>query len=133
MIETNTLSDTNSEQLIESHRRLGESVCARLQQEIDKLGFLPGDRPAPPCYADADFSVVIDPYSGKQDLTGHWFDSKRSKIGSIQFHAGGTFFAEYDVVKPHPRKPQWFVEAVCAWGRADNIKSEPKLLAALGS
>jgi hypothetical protein len=125
------MSGNTLERLRETYRCLGESVCARLQQEIDKLGFPPGEPPSRPCFADAAFAVVVDPYSGEADLTGHWYDAKRMKIGSIQFHAGGTFFAEYDVVKPHPAKPQWFVEGVSAWGRADNIKSEPKLLAAL--
>jgi hypothetical protein len=33
------------------------------------------------------------------------------------------------VVKPHPKKSKWFVEGVSAWGKAENIKAEPKLLA----
>jgi hypothetical protein len=117
-------------ELRESYRILGESVCARLQQEIDKLG-LPAGIIAAPCYADAAFTVVIDPYTGERDLAGYWYDARHVKIGSLQFHAGGTFFAEYDVARPHPCKPQWFVECVNAWGTADHIKSEPKLLRAL--
>jgi hypothetical protein len=117
--------------LREIHRPRGETVCAKLNREIDRLGFPSGEALARPSYADAEFSVVVDPYTGEQDLTGYWYNAKRMKIGSIQFHAGGTFFAEYDVVKPHPGKPQWFVEGVSAWGKADNIKSEPKLLAAI--
>lgn len=119
------------EYLREAYRRLGETVCARLNREIDLLGFPPGEAVVRPSYTEAAFSVVIDPYTGEQDLTGHWYDAKRMKIGSIQFHAGGTFYAEYDVVKLHPRKPQWFVESINVWGTADSIKSEPKLLAAL--
>jgi hypothetical protein len=44
-------------------------------------------------------------------------------------NSDGTFYAEYDVVKPHPEKAKWFVEGVTAWGKADQIKSEAKLLA----
>lgn len=119
------------ESMREAYRGLGERVCERLQHEIDKLGFPAGDVIAKPGYEDAAFSIVVDPYSGEQDLTGYWYDAQRMKIGSLQFHAGGTFYAEYDVVKPHPGKPQWFVEGVSAWGKADDIKSEPRLLAAL--
>ena len=126
----NAVRGRTLQELLEIHRALGESVCARLQQEIAKLG-LPANVTAAPQYDDAEFAVVVDPYSGEQDLSGRWYDAKRMKKGSLQFHAGGTFFAEYDVVKPHPSKPQWFVESVNAWGTADNIKSEPKLLAAL--
>jgi hypothetical protein len=32
------------------------------------------------------------------------------------------------VVKPHPTKTSRFVEGVSAWGKAEQIKSEPKLL-----
>lgn len=125
------MTSVTVESMREAYRRLGESVCERLQQEIDKLGLPSGDAVAGPCFEDAMFSIVVDPYSGEQDLTGYWYDAKRMKIGSLQFHAGGTFYAEYDVVKPHPVKPQWFVEGVSACGNGDDIKSEPRLLAAL--
>ncbi len=44
------------------------------------------------------------------------------------FHADGSFFAEYDVIRDHPGDPRWFVEAVNAWGRGSDIRSEPRLL-----
>jgi hypothetical protein len=49
-------------------------------------------------------------------------------IGQIQFNSDGSFYAEYDVVQPHPSKKQFFVEAINAWGHENNIKTEAKLL-----
>jgi len=36
-------------------------------------------------------------------------------------------------LRPHPHKPLWMVEAVTAWGRVGALKSELRLLPALGS
>jgi len=62
-------------------------------------------------------------------LACHWFNaSNNQRLGRLQFNSDGSFYAEYDVVKPHPIKKQWFVDGVSAWGRADAIKAEAKLL-----
>lgn len=114
---------------IESHRELGEAICRRLRAEISKLGF-----PAvavdeiTPQYAEASFSFTRDPYSGDDTLCGYWHNINGQRCGEMKFHADGTFFAEYDVVRPHPKDPRWFVEGVAAWGRDSEIKAEPKLL-----
>lgn len=84
----------------------------------------------------AEYSLSRDPASGKDSLVGIWRDAKGHKQGEILFHADGSFFAEYDVIRQHPAKPKWFVEGVAVWGRignkserrTDNIKSELKLL-----
>ena len=59
---------------------------------------------------------------------GYWYNDKKQRVGQIQFNSDGSFYAEYDVVQPHPSKKQFFVEAIIAWGRDDNIKTEAKLL-----
>lgn len=110
-------------------RDLGRSICQRLHDEINKLGFTPTEIKSYPIYDDACFELIKDPYTGGQNLTGYWYDeAKKQRIGRLQFNSDGTFYAEYDVVKLHPSKPTYFIEGVTAWGKAEQIKSEPKLL-----
>lgn len=117
-----------SEQII-SKRALGSSICQRLAEEIGGLGFAVAEIPRYPSYDDAVFILIKDPYTGAQNLTGYWYDSAhKQRIGRLQFNSDGTFYAEYDVVKPHPGKAKWFVESVTAWGKDEQLKSEPKLL-----
>lgn len=122
---------TLSEQ-IENYRPYAESICQRLRDEIAKLGFPPGAIDNLPDYQQAEFKLVKDPYTGADNLSAHWHDAHRQRIGHVQFNSDGTFYAEYDVVKPHPGKSGYFVEAVSAWGKAGGIKAEAKLLAMPG-
>ncbi len=113
-------------------REQGEAVCARLQTEIHKLGFMPGQLSHEPVYDQALFETSRDPYSGEDTLCAYWQNPRGHRIGQMKFHGDGSFYAEYDVVLPHPKDPRWFVEGVAAWGRDGLIKSEAKLLPALG-
>lgn len=115
------------EQLLAAKRSLGNEICAALLERIVKTGFSVADIVVPD-FEKVEFSLQKDPYSADQGLIGHWYDSSRQKIGEIQFLGNGTIYAEYDVVKPHPGKPQWFVEAVSAWGQEESIKTEVRLL-----
>jgi hypothetical protein len=111
------------------NRQLAESACQRLTEEINKLGIAVAEIQRYPRYDDATFILIKDPYTGGHNLTCYWYDeTKRQRIGRLQFNSDGTFYAEYDVAKPHPGKSKWFVESVTAWGKAKQIKSEPKLL-----
>lgn len=114
------------------HKVRAESVCARLMSEMHKLGFLPGQLAHVPAFEQASAETSRDPYSGEETLCLYWKDARGHRIGELKFHGDGSFYAEYDVVQPHPKDPRWFVEGVVAWGRDDAIKSEPKLLPALG-
>ncbi|MGZ5059427.1 MAG: hypothetical protein ACXWE3_13165 [Methylobacter sp.] len=119
----------NLSEHIAINRQLAESVCRRLVEEINELGFTEADIPHYPRYDDADFELIKDPYAGEDNLACYWYDEpKKQRIGRLQFNSDGTFYAEYDVVKPHPTKASRFVEGVTAWGKAEQIKSEPKLL-----
>lgn len=119
----------NLSEHITINRQLAESICQRLTEEINELGFTKADIRHYPRYNDADFVLIKDPYSGEQNLACYWYDeTKKQRIGRLQFNTDGTFYAEYDVVKPHPTKTNRFVEGVTAWGKAEQIKSEPKLL-----
>lgn len=114
---------------IKTNRNLGASICQRLNEEINELGFAVAEIKHYPSYDDAVFMLIKDPYTGAHNLTGYWYDTaKKQRIGRLQFNSDGTFYAEYDVVKPHPSNTRRFVEGVTAWGKAEQIKSEPKLL-----
>jgi hypothetical protein len=107
-------------------RTIGENICDALRQEVSKIG-LPATC-IDPDFNRAEYSLSRDPASGEDSLIGIWRNQKRQKQGELRFHPDGSFFAEYDVICTHPEKPQWFVEAVTAWGRDNIVKSDPRLL-----
>lgn len=74
-----------------------------------------------------------DPYDRSQALHAEWRSAGGALLGSLVLHADGQLFAEFDVLRPHPGRSQWLVEAVTAWGRAGALKSELRLLPVLGS
>jgi len=76
----------------------------------------------------AKYSVQRDPFDSSKTLTGVWRDSHGSQIGEIQVRDNGSIYAELDVVRNHPVDARWFVEAVTAWGRSGDVKTELKLL-----
>ncbi|MDO8828096.1 hypothetical protein [Methylophaga sp.] len=123
---TDSLADT-----IDNMKDYGNHVCQTMNEAIDKLGFKDGIVTELPVFSHATFSLTTDPYTADDNLTGIWYDKNRQRIGQIQFNSDGSFYAEYDIVQPHPTKNQWFVEGISAWGNRDLIKTEPKLLPSL--
>jgi hypothetical protein len=121
------LMDESLQMRIESVSQLAQSICISLNQELLKLGFAE-DGIEIASYTDAEYRLERDPASGRNSLVGVWRNAEGFKCGELLFHADGSFFAEYDVVRVHPQKPRWFVEAVTAWGRGSTLKSEPRLL-----
>ncbi|MEQ1531096.1 MAG: hypothetical protein ABL925_17410 [Methylococcales bacterium] len=113
---------------IAAKRAFGTSICQSISEKIAKLGFPLQTNINLPKFDDAKFNLQTDPFTQNQDLVGYWYDAGQQRIGQIKFHGDGSFYAEYDVVQPHPSKKQWFVEGINAWGREDNIKIEAKLL-----
>jgi len=111
----------------EEVRELGETICHVMAEEVKKLGLDSQAKTTAP-WERIRFELVNDPATGQTSLSGVWTDQRGQRIGNIVFHCDGTFFAEYDVVQNHPSKPNWFVEAVNAWGKRDMIKAEPRLL-----
>lgn len=108
------------------------NICAALNQQILKLGFSP-ERVEVTLGSHLQYSLERDPLSGLDALIGVWMHPTSGyKVGTLIFHVDDSFFAEYDVLQPHPTKSQWFVEAVTVWGKDDDIKGDPRLLPALG-
>lgn len=111
---------------LDENRELGQLICNTLETELVKLAL---EKPLQaPQWNDAEFKVHHDPALGNESLEALWLGKNGAKLGSAILHADGTFFAEYDVIQPHPSKAKWFVEAVTAWGRDGIIKSEARLL-----
>jgi len=125
------MTDETLQEHIDSIRPLADAICSTLDDELDKLGFSQG-KVTVAAHTDAQYRLDRDRVSGENSLVGIWRNKEGFKCGELLFHADGTFFVEYDVIRVHPRKPCWFVEAVTAWGRGSTIKSEPRLLPVVG-
>lgn len=120
---------TTLAQKIDEHRAAGSSICNAITESIRQLGFTEPGRSGFPVFERAEFRLVTDPYTQHDDLVGYWFDEKKQRVGQIQFHGDGGFYAEYDVLQPHPGKSGYFIDTMNAWGREGLIKIEPQLLA----
>lgn len=113
---------------IENKRAFGKAICQKISEQIAKLGFSTQTPISLPEFEEAEFRLVHDPLTQESNLAGYWYNEKKQRVGQIQFNSDGSFYAEYDVTQPHPSKKQFFVEAINAWGREENIKTEAKLL-----
>lgn len=111
---------------VEQNRELVVTICDALEREIDKLGLQ--EKPQVPQWDSAQFKLLHDPALGMESLEVLWLGGRGEKLGSATLHGDGTFFAEYDVIQPHPQRSKWFVEAVSAWGAPGVLKSEARLL-----
>jgi len=119
--------DESIENFFSRIKVLAFTITEQLHAEVLKLGFNP-DEIAIMNPELAIYQLEKDPYNGLNSLVGTWLDSRKNKMGSLLFHAEGSFFVEYDIARIHPEKQQWFVEAVNAWGTANKIKAEARLI-----
>lgn len=115
-----------SDLLSVEQQALLERLVKRLWAEARRI--VPPDRLDGLKVASLFWSRLTDPANGLPGLQGSWRNSRQETIGQVLFNTDGSFFAEFDLCVPHPGKPAWFVEAVTAWGRDDQIKSEIRLL-----
>ena len=115
-------------QQIEAKRAYGDAVCEKIAKSIARLGFPENIAIKLPQFDQAEFSITTDPYTQGQNLNGFWYDANKQRIGQIKFNCEDGFYAEFDVVQPHPKKTGVFVEAINAWGTQDDIRAEAKLL-----
>ncbi len=118
------------ERRIAQVRMLGEVICSAMESELLTMGFADTEALIGK-FATAHFELSRDPFDGQESLKGYWRNPRGQTVGSILFYPDGAFYAEYDIVQPHPHKKQWFVEAMTAWGRGDQVKTEARLLPSL--
>ncbi len=107
----------------------GVRLCLALEWEAKR--YAPAESEPAIHLGDAVFERIIDPANGLPSYQGTWRDAHKQKRGSLVINSDGSYFAEYDVLCMHPAKPHWFVEAVTVWGRDGEVKTEPRMLAAV--
>ncbi len=107
--------------------QLAERVFEKLYHEVLKLGFSAEDVMLKPP-KEASYRLQRDPSNSEYSLVGDWRNEQGMNLGTLLFHADGSFYVEQDVVRPHPTRNGWFVEAVNAWGKGDEIRAEARLL-----
>lgn len=125
-----TQSEISLETSIKQHALQGEVICQAIIDAIGKTGL--ETQKFSINFNELDFSFIKDPFDGRMSLRGDWRDQRGYSKGSIIFYPDGNFYAEYDVIKPHPLKKQFFIEAMTAWGKGDEIKTEARLMEVLG-
>lgn len=97
----------------------GELVCAALRAQVERIGLSIGDEPR---WADAVTHEQVDPYSGDLSLIATWRGGMR--YGTATFFSDGRVFAEYQVLLPHPRQLDAYVESVQVWGTPPRLRGD---------
>jgi hypothetical protein len=102
----------------------GAAVCAALRREVERLGLSIGNEPD---WSLLSFEEKTDPFSREVSLIGTWRGSAR--YGTVTLFPDGRVFAEYQVLLPHPDKPERYVESVQVWGKPDKLRGEAVIAA----
>lgn len=107
-----------------------EAAVDRLVDALrgEAIKFVPADRLPGITAAGLALVQVTDPANGQPGYEGVWRNALNERVGKLALNSDGSFFAEYDLCVRHPGKPEWFIEAVTAWGRGDLVKAEARLL-----
>lgn len=108
---------------------LAERIAHALQQEAVSYTAT-GETPKIELAA-VQFTRVIDPGNQMPGYEGVWRNARNERCGTLIFNSDNSFYAEYDLFCPHPRDARWFVEMVTAWGRAETLRCEAKLIPSL--
>jgi hypothetical protein len=113
-------------QRIASAAAHGAELIVALQERVNKLK-LPGEVITIPAFETARFTLEQDLYNGEKTLRAAFYPSQFYCIGFLLFHFDGSRFAEYHVMRPHPTRPELFIEAVEAWVRDGKIQTDTRL------
>lgn len=98
---------------------LADAVCTALRGQVERLGLSIGDEPR---WREATFAEGIDPYSQEVSLVGTWRGGRR--YGTVIVFPDGRIFAEYQVLLPHPKRRDCYVEAVQVWGLPHQLRGD---------
>lgn len=118
--------ESTLEQRVAQSKAEADLLLAALREKIAKLK-LPGEAITIPPYEAALFKLEHDLYNGEQTLRAAFFPSQYYCAGFLLFHSDGSSFAEYHVMQLHPARPEMFIEAVEAWVRNGEIKTDVRL------
>lgn len=108
---------------VEEGRPAGEAALAVLAAEAAGTGICV-DTPA---WEAGIFAFQRDPFTGEDSLLARFCTGSRR--GTVCLRPDGSLYAELDILKRHPADPALWIEAVMAWGRPPELKSEPRLMA----
>ena len=124
------VDDNDPVQRVEAERETITALRDALKGQFERYGFpeLSGALDEPLANPD----LRKDSFDGTQSLYAEWRTPTGALLGYVLIHGGGQAYAEFDILKPHPHKKQWVIEAITAWGNGSDIKAEPRLLPALG-
>ncbi|MEY4592109.1 MAG: hypothetical protein RIR18_1004 [Pseudomonadota bacterium] len=98
---------------------VGDAVCLAIRKQVAKLGLSIGDEPH---WQEAQFTPLIDAYSGETSLQGQWKGGER--YGTLTIFPDGRVFAEYQVLLFALNDPQSYVESVQVWGKPPELKGD---------
>jgi hypothetical protein len=116
------------EQRIAAVREQGTALLNALRARVSRLQLGDAAVDIPP-FESAQFTLEHDMYNGQQTLMASFYPSQYYRAGFLLFHSDGSCFAEYHVMQLHPGKPKWFIEAVEAWVRDGEIRTDTRLVA----
>lgn len=103
---------------------VGAAVCAALRQQVERLGLSIGNEPD---WSLLTFEEKTDPFSQEISVVGTW--RGQARYGNVTLFPDGRVFAEYQVLLPHPDKPESYVESVQVWGKPDQLRGEAVIAA----
>jgi len=115
---------------IASLRTAFEMVDFRFRTEMLNLGFDESGIETHP-FEQCEIITERDTFDRQMCTIGVWTGSDGGQVANIVRYADGRLFAEYDVLRPHPTRPEFFVEAMEIWGEEGSLKGEARLLPAL--
>ena len=111
---------------IDAATTTGQALLDALQARIDRLD-LPGERITLPAFHCARFTLEQDASDQGVTLRAAFHPSEFYCIGFVLVHDNGSTYAEYHVMRLHPTRPRWFIEAVEAWLRDGEIRTDLRL------
>lgn len=114
-------------QLLTSHKGVLNQVWQALRLCLCEDG-MESDLNLIPRPELAAYQLIRDSFDGSETLAGEWRDSQGALQGEVRIREDGNVYAEVNVIRRHPTDVRWFVEAVTAWGNADGLKTELRLL-----
>lgn len=122
-----TTAETDLAQRVADVRPQGMSLLTALRERLDKFNF-EGEALVIPTFEDAKCTLEYDLYNGEQTLMASFYASPRYRNGVLLFHCDGSCYAEFLVMREHPSRPGLFVEAVEAWARGGEIKTDARVM-----
>lgn len=131
MINSSTQNrEDDLDQRLAAEQATIECLREKLKAEFERYGFAELAKAVDDPLVNPELRK--DSFDGNQSLYAEWRTPSGALLGYLLIHGTGQSYAQFDVLKPHPSKPQWVIEAFTAWGSGTDIKAEPQLLPALG-